>query len=141
MRRTLIALLATAAIAAPALAANAPSQPQQPSNPAQQQSQAQQGQNTQASNQQTISPQSLSRGEIKQMQTALNNDGFKVGRPDGKWGPRTSQAAQKFAQSKGIQSQKGRLNENTLAQLGVNTNQQGNSQQPQQNGGSQNNNH
>ena len=141
MRRTLIALFATTAFAAPALAANAPSQQQQPNNPPQQQYQAQQGQNTQASNQQTISPQSLSRGEIKQMQTALNNDGFKVGRPDGKWGPRTSQAAQKFAQSKGIQSQKGRLNENTLAQLGVNTNQQGNAQQPQQNGGSQNNNH
>ncbi len=99
MRKTFITFLATAALVTPALAApNLPKyQPPQP------QAQA----NQQASNQQTVSPSSLSRDEIRQMQTALNNDGFNVGQPDGKWGPRTRAAVQKFDQSKGIQTSQG----------------------------------
>ena len=129
MRKTLIALLATAAFAAPAFAA--PNASQQPNNPSQQQSQAQKWPNgvasQQGSNQRPVSPSSLSRNEIREMQTALNNDGFQAGRTDGEWGPQTRQAVQKFDQSKGIQAKNGRLTEDTLTQLGVNTNQQGQS--------------
>jgi peptidoglycan hydrolase-like protein with peptidoglycan-binding domain len=67
---------------------------------------------------------------VRQIQTALNNDGFNAGQPDGKWGQRTRQALQKF-----IRSKNGQLTEDALAQLGVNPNQRGqNNQQPQNNG-------
>lgn len=143
MKKTIITLLATAALAAPAFAAsNAANQPQQQPQPqqsqdTQQQSQAQprngQQQNeNQASNQQPA--QNLSRGQVKQMQTALNKQGFKVGRPDGRLGPETRHAVQAFNQKKGIQSNHGQPTEQTLAQLGINGNQDQNGQQPQQNG-------
>jgi peptidoglycan hydrolase-like protein with peptidoglycan-binding domain len=146
MRTTLIALLATAALAAPALAASSAtdSPAQQPQNNQPVKSQAQQSQSGSAvlaSNQQTVPPKSLSRSEMRTMQTALNNDGFNAGQVDGKWGPRTSHAVRQFDQSKGIQSQNGQLTEGTLAQLGVNTNEQGqNAQQPQKGSGNNQNN-
>jgi peptidoglycan hydrolase-like protein with peptidoglycan-binding domain len=144
MKKTIITLLATAALAAPALAANdAATQPQQQpqaqqSQDTQQQSQAQpqngrQQNENQASNQQQPA-QNLSRSEVKQMQSALNQQGFKAGRPDGKLGPETRHAVQAFNQKKGIQSQNGQPTEQTLAQLGINGNQDQNARQPQQNG-------
>lgn len=142
MKKTIITLLATAALAAPAFAANdATTQPQQPqaqqSQDMQQQSQAQpqngQQQNeNQASNQQPA--QNLSRSAVKQMQSALDKQGFNAGRPDGKLGPKTHHAVQAFNQKKGIQSQRGQPTEQTLAQLGINGNQDQNAQQPQQSG-------
>lgn len=159
MKRTIITLLATAAMAAPAFAANdTANQPQQPSvqqqqqpQTNQQQSQAQpqdtqqqpQQQQAQAQPQngnQPIPPNSLSRGEVRQMQSALDQQGFNAGKPDGKLGPRTKQALQKFDQKNGIQSQNGQPTEQTLAQLGVSQNQDqnqqqnGSQQQPNQNG-------
>jgi peptidoglycan hydrolase-like protein with peptidoglycan-binding domain len=125
MKKTIITLLATAALAAPAFAANnAASQPQQ------QQPNGQQQNQNQASNQQ---PANLSRSQVKQMQTALNKQGFNVGRADGRLGPETRHAVQAFNQKKGIQSNRGRPTEQTLAQLGINGNQNQNGQQPQQN--------
>lgn len=154
MKRTIITLLATAAMAAPAFAANntanQPQQPgmqqQQPQTSPQQQSQAkpqdtqpqqQQAQAQPQNGNQPIPPNSLSRGEVKQMQQALNQDGFKAGKPDGKLGPRTRQALQKFDQKKGIQSKNGQPTEQTLAQLGVNQNQNQQPQEQQQNGSQQ----
>jgi peptidoglycan hydrolase-like protein with peptidoglycan-binding domain len=135
MKKTIITLLATAALAAPAFAANtAANQPQQQPQAQQQQSQAQpqngqqQNQN-QASNQQSGSAQNLSRGQVRQLQSALDKKGFNAGRPDGRMGPRTSRAVQAFNQKQGIQSSRGRPTEQTLAQLGINTNQ-GQNQQP-----------
>ncbi len=151
MKKTIITLLATAALAAPAFAANnAANQPQQ--QPAQQQSQTQpqngqQQDQNQASNQQPGAAQNLSRGQVRQLQSALDKKGFNAGRPDGRMGPRTNRAVQAFNQKNGIQSQNGRPTEQTLAQLGINTNQgqnqqpngneqqpSGNQQQPNQNG-------
>jgi hypothetical protein len=147
MKRTIIALLATTALAVPAFAANnAADQSQQPGiqqqQPAQQQSQAQpQDQQSQAQDQQqqaqngnqAVSPNDLSRSQVKQMQQALNQQGFNVGTPDGKVGPRTRQALQKFDQKKGIQSTNGQPSEQTLAQLGVSQNEDQNQQPADQN--------
>lgn len=134
MKKTIITLLATAALTAPAFAANdaatqSQQQPQaQQSQDMQHQSQAQpqngqqQNQN-QASNQQPGAAPNLSSGEVRQLQTALNKNGFNAGRPDGKLGPRTKHAVQAFDQKKGIQSSNGQPTEQTLAQLGVKVNQ------------------
>jgi peptidoglycan hydrolase-like protein with peptidoglycan-binding domain len=136
MRKTIIMLLATAALAAPAFAAtNAANQPQQQpqaqqSQDTQQQSRAQ-PQNGQQQNQNQAA--NLSRSQVKQMQSALNKQGFNAGRPDGRLGPETRHAVQAFNQKKGIQSHRGRPTEQTLAQLGINGNQDQNGQ-PQQNG-------
>jgi peptidoglycan hydrolase-like protein with peptidoglycan-binding domain len=157
MKKTIITLLATAALAAPAFAANnAATQPQQqPQSQQQSQAQPQNGQQqngqqqnqNQASNQQPGSTQNLNRGQVRQMQSALDKKGFNAGRPDGRMGPRTTRAVQAFNQKQGIQSQNGKPTEQTLAQLGINTNQgqnqqpnnnqqqpSGNQQQPTQNG-------
>ena len=131
MKTMAMALLATAVIATPAIAASNNQQPQtkqmQPQNNAQNQPQsqrnAQQNQpNTQqqAQNGQAISPNSLPRGEVRQVQQALDKDGFKAGRADGRWGPETAKAVKQFQQSKQIQS-KGQLNQQTLADLGLDT--------------------
>ena len=150
MKRTIIALLATTAMAIPAFAAdsNAPQaqqpgmQQQQPPTNEQQsqakpqdtQQQQQQAQAQPENGNQSISPNDLSRGQVRQMQQSLNLQGFNAGKPDGKLGSRTRQALQKFDQKKGIESNNGQLNEQTLAQLGVNQNQ-GQNQQPQDQNG------
>jgi outer membrane biosynthesis protein TonB len=77
----------------------------------------------QASNQKTISPNSLNNSEVRQMQTALNKDGFKAGRADGLWGPQTRSALENFQKSKGM-TNNGQLTQDTLASLGVNVNAQ-----------------
>lgn len=140
MKRMIIALLATSALAAPALAQNAspPTQKPQPqqehsqrqsmakpqhAQKNQQQAANQQQPGKQVANQQPISPQSLNRGKVRQLQTALNKDGFPVGRVDGIWGTRTREAVQKFQESKGMPGN-GALNQNTLAALGVQLNTQ-----------------
>jgi peptidoglycan hydrolase-like protein with peptidoglycan-binding domain len=127
MQRAIAILLASAALAAPAFAASnapnsAPRQPQQQlqaqpqSSQARQNSQAQNGQ--QASNE-ALAPGSLTRSQIRQVQTALDKDGFKAGRADGMWGPRTRHALQSFQKSKGMQGS-GQLDNSTLAALGLN---------------------
>jgi murein L,D-transpeptidase YcbB/YkuD len=157
MRRLTVVLLATAALSMPALAQvmNAPPGDQQyqqqqsqarDQQPAQQpqangdQGQNNQGQNNQAqtnqdqnANQQVqnqpMQPQDLSRNEVKQLQSALNNNGANVGRVDGRWGPKTQDALSKFQQSKGIAAD-GQIDQQTVADLGLNANQfeqQGNS--------------
>ncbi len=136
MKRIAIAFLTTTLITAPALAASGgQSQPQmnqqgqqhqgqnqsQNQKPPQGQNNDQNAQNQQqsAQNDQTLDPKSLPRTEIKQVQQALNKDGFHAGRPDGHWGPETKHAMQKFQQSKQIASN-GQLDQQTLDDLGVN---------------------
>jgi peptidoglycan hydrolase-like protein with peptidoglycan-binding domain len=96
-------------------------QPQRTPKQNQKQSQAQpspQPNQQQAAAQKTIAPSSLSGTQIRRVQTALNNDGFKVGRTDGVWGPQTRAALENFQKSKGM-TNNGQLNQNTMAALGV----------------------
>jgi peptidoglycan hydrolase-like protein with peptidoglycan-binding domain len=64
--------------------------------------------------------QNLSRREIRQAQQALNKDGFKVGRADGRLGPETENAVKQFQQSKQMQPS-GQLDQQTMADLGLDT--------------------
>ena len=127
MRKLAIALLTTSMFAAPAAFAATSNQP------APQGAQMKQGQqNTQnqqhqqndrqqsAQNSQPIRPQSMSRGEVRQVQQALDKDGFKAGRTDGRWGHETQAAVKQFQQSKQLQAT-GQLNEQTVADLGLDT--------------------
>ena len=135
MRKAAIALLATTLITSGAFAAsNNGNNNQQPPQGAQMQHQQNQGnqQNTQdhgnmpnndqqaAQNDQTISPQNLSKGKIRQVQQALDKDGFSTGRTDGRWGPKTENAVKEFQQSKQIQAN-GQLDQQTVADLGLDT--------------------
>ena len=138
MRKIAIAMLATGAIMMPgfgAMAQNAPAphpqtQNQQPptQNAQPQTSQSQQpqangsGNSNQQAQSETISPRHLSRDKVRQVQTALNNNGDNVGRVDGRWGRETRHALRKFQQSKGIQSN-GKLDQQTVADLGLNMDQ------------------
>ena len=131
MQKLAIAMLATAAITLPSVCAMAqnspapqmqpPPQIQQPSQSPALQPQANDNANHQAQNQ-LISPNNLSRDEVRQVQTALNNNGDKVARVDGRWGPNTRDALRRFQQSKGIQAS-GQLDQQTVADLGLNTDQ------------------
>jgi peptidoglycan hydrolase-like protein with peptidoglycan-binding domain len=154
MKKFALALLATAALSMPAIAApnanqqsqSEPSQQPQQSQSQQPQSQAQgtqQNANQAAQNQpnesQTIAPDRLSRSQVRQVQLALERNGFQVGRRDGRWGPETTNALKQFQQSKSVQAN-GELDQQTIADLGLNgarfaqrngqtSQQQGNSQQ------------
>jgi peptidoglycan hydrolase-like protein with peptidoglycan-binding domain len=112
MRKIAIALLATAAIGSPAIAAsNNNKQQQQPQTQSQPSNQA-------AQNNQPISPQDLSRGKVRQVQQALDKEGYKAGPTDGRWGRETEDAVKQFQQSKQIQAN-GQLNQQTIADLGL----------------------
>lgn len=141
MRKIAIALLASTVIATPAFAAsNHQQQPQtkqmQPQNQNQTQGSAQnqsaqnqqQNANQTAQNNAPIPPRNLSRGEVRQVQQALDKDGFKAGPTDGRWGRETASAVRQFQQSKQIQAN-GQLTEQTVADLGLNSSQFSQSQQ------------
>ncbi len=141
MKRILLATVASVALSLPAMAAQNGIQPNN-SNQAQPQSQmnlpnktetnnmamqphtGQQGINDQQamdtqSGQQRVSPHSLSRHQISMLQKALNKKGFSARRVDGYWGPHTEAAVREFQRVNHLPGH-GRLNEQTLAQLGVN---------------------
>ncbi|HZZ60845.1 MAG TPA: peptidoglycan-binding protein [Roseiarcus sp.] len=116
----------------------ATTQPSQPAN--QQQSQAatqpsqpanqQQGQAAnpppQTANQQqaqVIAPSKLSKEQIREIQTKLDKAGFKAKRVDGIWGRETKDALMSFQKAKNLPGN-GELNQQTLADLGVNMNSQ-----------------
>lgn len=131
MRKFAIALLTTTMLAAPAAFAASNNQ-QQPQGQQMQQNQHQHQQNAQdqqqqqnnpqqsAENSQPIPSQRLSRGDVRQVQQALDKDGFKAGRADGRWGNKTANAVKQFQQSKQMQAT-GQLNEQTVADLGLDT--------------------
>jgi peptidoglycan hydrolase-like protein with peptidoglycan-binding domain len=52
------------------------------------------------------------------VQQALDKKGFQVGRVDGRWGPKTSNAVKQFQQSKKIEAN-GQLDRQTLSDLGL----------------------
>lgn len=138
MKKLTLALLASAALALPAAVpamAQSTSHTMQPQAQQQQQPQQKQNQqkqsmartnspqpNQQQPNQQAsnrISPQQLGRNGVRQVQQALNKDGFQAGHVDGIWGPDTRMALMHFQKSKDIQNN-GQLNKKTLSDLGVN---------------------
>jgi peptidoglycan hydrolase-like protein with peptidoglycan-binding domain len=136
MKRLLLASAACLALSLPAMAANAVNQPAPPPNTqsqaATQPSQApnQQSQTTnpsaQSTNQQqaqVIAPSKLSKEQIREIQMNLNKKGFSSGHVDGIWGQDTSKAVMHFQKAKNLPG-KGELNQQTLADLGVNLNNQ-----------------
>jgi hypothetical protein len=95
------------------------SQAQYPNNQQIQPNNANQSAQNKSNNNQTISPKTLSRNDVRQVQQALDKNGFRVGRADGRWGPKTSNAMKQFQQSKKIQPN-GQLDQQTLSDLGLN---------------------
>jgi len=63
----------------------------------------------------------------------MRMDGFKAGRTDGRWGRETENAVKQFQQSKQLQAT-GQLDQQTVADLGLDTSQfsQSQTQQKQQ---------
>jgi peptidoglycan hydrolase-like protein with peptidoglycan-binding domain len=71
--------------------------------------------------QQDQSGQALSNAsadEIAQAQQALNEKGFRAGKPDGKMGRQTTMALKRFQQKQGLESS-GELDNQTAAALGI----------------------
>jgi peptidoglycan hydrolase-like protein with peptidoglycan-binding domain len=128
MRKFTVTLLASAALAMPALVpamaqTNPQTQPQMQHPNAQPQPSRQANQNNgQQQQQQTadqpISPRQLGHSGVRQVQQALDKDGFRAGRTDGIYGPETQAALKDFQKSKNIQSN-GQLDRQTLSDLGV----------------------
>src|SRR5262249_32000142 len=86
--------------------------------------------NSQQAAQNNVSPQNMPRARIIIVQRALDRSGFKTGKADGRWGPRTEDAIKQFQQSKQIQPS-GQLDQQTVADLGLDASRF--QQQPQQN--------
>jgi peptidoglycan hydrolase-like protein with peptidoglycan-binding domain len=134
MKKLTLTLLAGAALALPAaVPAMAQGSPQGSPQNQQPQAQQQSPQNTQANQPQSsqqqssdqqasnkpISPQQIGRNGVRQVQQALDKDGFHAGRADGIFGHHTQTAVNDFQKSKNIQGS-GQLNQQTLSELGVN---------------------
>jgi peptidoglycan hydrolase-like protein with peptidoglycan-binding domain len=117
MEQTMKKLLLTS-IAVLSLAAPLPASAQQGNTTPQQSSgapSAQQSSNGAVSN--------VSQDQIMQAQQALNHKGFDAGETDGILGPRTKRALSNFQESQGLQ-RSGRLDDKTLAALGLSNGQQ-----------------
>jgi peptidoglycan hydrolase-like protein with peptidoglycan-binding domain len=89
MKRVILATLATAAFCVPVLA------------------------------QHQISPRNLSESEVRKIQQALDDRGFKSGRVDGSWGPETEAALKDF-QKWAMLSPTGEVDSISIAVLGLN---------------------
>jgi len=132
MRKIALAAVAALALplALPAMAQQNRANENAPGQNLQQNAPAQNMQQSQSSN--PASGQQLSQNEIRQAQQALEQKGFKVGKPDGKLGPETKQALSSFQKSQNLQ-QSGELDQQTLAALGINASEttgQGPTNQP-----------
>lgn len=126
MKTYLLATAATLILSAPALAGGqgqatgAAGSPQQTQYQNQQQpgmGQAPMGQGA-MDHSATISPERLGEQEIKDLQQALNREGFDSGNVDGVWGPDTRAAVSNFQERQNIAGN-GELNDETLSALGV----------------------
>lgn len=60
----------------------------------------------------------LSPTTVRQVQEALNQQGYDVGQVDGAWSQQTAQALQNFQRAQGLEPT-GQLNQNTLSALGI----------------------
>ena len=121
MKRILLASAACLAMSLPAMAQSNGSQAIPA--PQSQNLQQNQQQNQAANEQQTIRPSSLSKAQVKDIQMNLNKAGFDAKNVDGEWGPATREAIMNFQKEKNLPG-KGELNQQTLAALGVNVNNQ-----------------
>jgi peptidoglycan hydrolase-like protein with peptidoglycan-binding domain len=117
MNKFLLGLMASAAIAIPAVAQTTPPGPQT------EQSQPPSA----APSQGDMSPQSLSREQVMELQNALKAKGYDVGPADGVWGPNTASALRSFQDKQGLSG--GQLNSQTLSALGIDSTRYGNPQQ------------
>jgi peptidoglycan hydrolase-like protein with peptidoglycan-binding domain len=122
MKSFTMVLLATAALALPAVAA------QQYSKGQQGQQHQQQGRSVQdqtwsgregGQGQSRIRAQNLSSEQIRKIQRALHDAGFRASKVDGEWGPNTREALKNFQQEKGMAAT-GQLNRRSLSALGLN---------------------
>lgn len=107
-----------------------PGQPQM-QNPGQPQMQSPgrpQAENQQAAAGRSIPSKQLGRSGVRRMQQALDKNGQHV-RADGVMGPKTRQALQSYQKSKGMAAN-GRINQQTLADLGVQAGQPARNGQP-----------
>jgi len=94
MNRVILATFATAALCVPVL--------------------AQQGATTGQ-----ISPHQFSESQVREIQQALDNEGFKSGKVDGSWGPETEAAFKDF-QKWAMLSPTGEVDSISIAVLGLN---------------------
>jgi peptidoglycan hydrolase-like protein with peptidoglycan-binding domain len=66
------------------------------------------------------SPEMLSKSDVRQVQEALNKEGYSVGAVDGVWGPATASALRNYQEAKGLEPT-GRLDHDTVLALGLST--------------------
>jgi peptidoglycan hydrolase-like protein with peptidoglycan-binding domain len=122
MKSLTMVLLATAALALPAIAAQRHSG--QSSRSGQYQQQGRSVQNPSWSGRQNsqmqgrIQAQNLSSDQIRKIQRALRDAGFRASKIDGEWGPNTRQALKNFQQGKGMAAT-GQLDRRSLSALGL----------------------
>jgi peptidoglycan hydrolase-like protein with peptidoglycan-binding domain len=123
MRTLLLATAASAAFAFPALAQNplqSTAPPPMPQIEPNDQSIPPMPPPQAGASMQSLAPNMLSRPQVRQIQQALDKNGFKAGRTDGIWGPETRSALMNFQKSKDIGAANGELNDETLAALELN---------------------
>jgi peptidoglycan hydrolase-like protein with peptidoglycan-binding domain len=68
------------------------------------QGQNQPGNGSQQARNQQISPRRLNESQVKLLQQALDDKGYKAGRADGKWGPESERALKDFQKAQNVQS-------------------------------------
>jgi hypothetical protein len=123
MKKLLLATVPTFALSLPAMA-NSQTIGQSQQSGSDNQVQQRQSQNLSSLNnrqqaQNTIEPSQLNKQQIRQIQQALNKQGFDVGHVDGRWGADTAKAVKDFQQRKQMQAN-GKLDQQTLQALSVN---------------------
>lgn len=134
MKTAIIALFTAAALSLPAMAqdqkansdANPPPATQNEMNNQQPGSQSQTGGKDQTASQEQGGQMQLSSSEVKSIQEKLKSEGFHAGPADGKFGPETKAALEKFQKKNGLNTT-GEPDQQTLAALGIN--EQGGMQQ------------
>jgi hypothetical protein len=117
MKAYLLATAATLVLSAPALAAGQGQAAGAAGSPQQTQYQSPQNQ-AQNGMQQRIAASELSESEIRQIQQALNEQGFNAGATDGEWGPQTEQALNEFRSVQNL-PQSSEIDQQSLSALGV----------------------
>jgi hypothetical protein len=75
----------------------------------------------------------LDKQEITQLQQTLDQKGFKVGKADGIWGHKTSGALKEFQKQNNLPAT-GKADQQTLADLGINMQNNSNASMPQNSG-------
>jgi peptidoglycan hydrolase-like protein with peptidoglycan-binding domain len=123
MRTLLLATAASAAFAFPALAQNplqSTAPPPMPQIEPNDQSIPPMPPPQAGPDMQRLAPNMLSRPQVRQIQQALDKNGFSAGRADGIWGPETRSALMNFQKSKNVGAANGELDDETLAALELN---------------------